>query len=182
MFIIEPRHNPNKPCVLEGGGTQLQLTLEKDIISGVWVTNLWHVTIVTWSCHTVLTRSHLTGLGYTRPSPVTWRLSPRPPLPSYQVTMGDHHHLSAVMNIYPFFPEDKPPLAPSCCSRQSRPPSQSHPCHDSCGQSTCRRGSRGHATSACHTISRDSGTMRRRRTLSRHNSLERARCNIVHSR
>ena len=56
----------------------------------------------------------------------------------------------------------------------------------SLGSDTCHVATRatrkGHVSSACHTLSRDSGTMRRRRTLSRHNSLERARCNIVHSR
>ena len=108
-----------------------------------------------------------------------------PPPPSTILSGEDHHIRHHIIIKQTFISEDKPPLAPSCCSRQSRPLSHTQPCHDSCGQSTCRRGSRGHVShvsSACHTASRDSGTMRRKRTLSRHNSLERARCNIVHSR
>ena len=174
MFILEPRHYPNKPCVLEGGTqscswpTQRTSSPEwqnRDIAvtrDGV-VTQFWHPHIYPASVAS---------------EPVPWPL-PRSSAPSslHNIIRYAVSCIHSIVHFKPSFSGDKPPLAPSCCSRQSRPP-----CQESSGQSQCRRGSRGHVSSACHTLSRDSGTMRRRRTLSRHNSLERARCNMVHSR
>ena len=167
MFILEPRHYPNKPCLLEGGtqscswpsqrtsSPEPEWRIRDRVVTrdGV-VTQFWHPHICPASIATE-----------TVPWPRPWITAPSP----LHNIIRYSYHLFTSNHMKPSFSEDKPPLAPSCCSRQSRPPCQS----------TCRRG---HVSSACHTLSRDSGTMRRRRTLSRHNSLERARSNIVHSR